>query len=186
MRKETRRNTKIRKEIPTLDVDEFYALTDLLFEACKENNAHCCRLLGIGSKTWSRWNKEPPTEWWWNIVLRATIKHVLSAMVAKRRMTTRKHQRRILEAMSKIPHSKDYEAEISNLAYEARGAEEHLRLMLLRGGKWWSEIRLPANAEGYSESMLKKAAKSLGVVKRQEGFGKEKDSFWRLPNADDD
>lgn len=186
MDKHRRRQRKLQKTTPPCDPKETEALLDLLFEASKENNSFCARLCGVDTRTWKRWTKEPPTEWYWPLVLRHAIKHLLSQMIAQRRATTAKFRRGILEALSKIPQHKDFEVDIAHMAYEARGAELHLRTLLIRGGRWWSEIQLPANNGGYSKQTLQKAARTLGIVKTQEGFGKDKDSFWRLPNEDDD
>lgn len=186
MDKNRRRNLKLNKDIPTADPKETEALIELLFVSTKENNAHCARLCCVSRKTWQKWAHTPPTEWYWPIVLRMAIKHTLAQMIATRRMTTAKFRRRILESLSQIPQHKDFEEDIANMAYDIRGSQRHLRDLLLRGGRWWGEIRLAANNGGYSEHTLRKAAKALGVVQTQEGYGSDKDSFWRLPNEDDD
>jgi hypothetical protein len=120
------------------------------------------------------------------MVIRLAIKHTLSTIIAHRRATSKKFQRSILEALSHIPQNKDYEVDIADMAYEIRGAEQHLRDLLARRGMWWSAISTVANSGGYSKVTLRKAAKALGVVKSQEGYGAEKDSFWRLPGEDED
>lgn len=186
MEKHRRRQTKLKRSTPQADPQETEALIDLLYQATKENSAHCARLLDISRGTWYKWVKSPPTAWYWPLVLRAAIKHTLSQVVSQRRATSKKFQRSILEALSKIPHSRDFEVEIANMAYEARGAELHLRTILSRRGMWWSELQKTANSGGYSKHMLRRAAKSVGVVQKQEGYGEDKDSFWRLPNEDED
>jgi hypothetical protein len=186
MGKSIHRNIKIRKITPQANLDETEALMDLLYECTKGNAAHCARLMGISRRTWIIWAKDPPTEWYWPLVLRTAIKHTLSNIVATRRATSKKFQRNILEALSKIPQHKDFEEEIANMAYEVSASVTHLRTLLARRGMWWSEIKLAANNGGYSTQTLRKAAKIIGIVRRQEGFGKDKDSFWRLPNEDDD
>lgn len=186
MDKNRRRNLKSRKSLPDHDIKETEALMDLLFVACKENNAQCARLMDVNRKTWLRWTKETPTGWYYPMILRFAIKHTLAAMIAQRRTTSRKFQQSILDSLSKIPRSTELEEEISTIAYEARGCQRHLRELLQTGGKYWSVIQNPGNCGGYSRQMLRIAAKQLGVVKRQEGFGADKDSFWRLPNEDED
>lgn len=186
MVKNRRKQTKVRRETPQCNLEECQALLDLLFEATKENNAYCARLCGVDRRTWLKWNTAPPTEWYWPMVLRAAIKHVMSQMIAQRRATTHKFRRRILEAMSRIPKNDDWQEEIAEMAYTAQGAELHLRTLLARRGKFWSEIQLAANNGGYSKAMLRTAARNIGIVKRQEGFGEDKDSFWRLPTEEDD
>lgn len=186
MDRSLRRNRQQSKDILTANPEETQALLDLLFVATKENNAQCARLLGINRKTWQKWNVEPPTAWYWPLVIRAAIKHTLSSMVAHRRGTTMKWKRYILETLSRIPQSKDFEEEIANMAYDIRGAQQHLRDLLARRGMFWSNIQTTANSGGYSKATLRKAAKALGVIKTQEGYGEDKDSFWRLPNEDED
>lgn len=182
----TRRQRKLKKITPQADPRETEALLDLLFEANKQNNAHCARLLGISRPTWRRWSHTPPTEWYWPMVLRAAIRHTLSQMISQRRGTTAKFQNRVKAALNAIPQSKDFELEIAEMAYDAQGAESHLRHLLARGGMWWSSIQLSAHNGSYSKQQLRIAAKNIGVVMKQEGYGADKDSYWRLPNEDDD
>lgn len=188
MPKNRTRQIKVSKlpQTPQANPEEIAALLDLLFEAQKGNNAQCARLLGIHTRTWKKWAHTPPTEWYWSIVLREAIKHTLASIVAQRRASSKKFQRSILEALSKIPRHREFEEEISDMAYDIRGAELHLRNLLQPGGMWWSDIQRPANCGGYTRQTLRKAAKALHVVKTQEGFGADKDSFWRLPSEDED
>lgn len=186
MTKNFQRQTKLKKTVPQADPEEISALLDLLYEATKGNNAHCARLLDISTSTWKKWIHTPPTAWYWAPVLRLAIKHTLSSIIAQRKATSLKFQRRILKALSKIPQSKSFEEEISDMAYDIRGAELHLRNLLQPGGMWWSDIQRPANCGGYTRQTLRKAAKALHVQMRQEGFGADKDSFWRLPSEDED
>ena len=183
--KSLQRQYRLKKDTPQADPEEVAALLDLLFEANKGNNAHCARLLGISTPTWHRWAKDPPTAWYWPMVLRAAIKHTLSSVIAQRRATGKKYQKSVLEALSRIPQSREFEAEIADMAYDIRGAELHLRTLLAKKGMWWSEIRLPANSGGYSQQSLRKAARALKLVMTQSGYGAEKDSYWRLPTEEE-
>lgn len=186
MNKNYRRNLKSRKVVPPHSVKETAALLDLLFVTCKENNSQCARIMGVNRKTWLAWTKQTPENWYFPLILRHAIKYTLSTMIAQRRTTSRKFQQIILAALALIPDNTNLEEEIADMAYEARGAELHLRNLLSARGRWWSEIRLVAHSGGYSHKMLRIAAKAIGVVKAQEGFGSDKDSFWRLPNEDED
>lgn len=186
MKSHLRRQVKIGKALPTANIEETEALIELLYYVTKENGAYCCRLLGISRPTWRKWVKETPTEWYWPIVLRQAIKLTLSSMIAQRRATSKKFQNDVLHQLAKIPNSKEFEDEIANMAYDIRGAQSHLRELLIKKGRWWSEISSAAHAGGYSKATLRKAAKALGVVKTIEGYGEDKDSFWRLPNEDDE
>lgn len=186
MDRHRRRQTKLSKTIPTADPQEVSALLDLLFYATKENNAYCARLCNVNRATWRKWNTQPPTAWYWPHVLRLAIKHTLSSIIAQRRATSIKFQNDVRNQLSKIPHNRDFEAEIANMAYDIRGAEAHLRDLLTPRGRWWSNIKLTANLGGYSKQTIRKAAKKLGVIMTQEGYGDEKDSYWRLPNEDED
>jgi hypothetical protein len=185
MRKSTRRQTKLIDFEPKLDAEEFNALTDVLFELVKENHSKCSRLLGISRSTWKKWEKQPPTWPWWNLVLRAIIKHYITGLHARRGFTA-KHRKSVMDLMSRIPQSDEFLDEIASMAYDVHGASQYLRLTLGGKGMFWDELRKPANCGGYSPATLRKAAKMIGVVKRSEGFGEDKRSYWRLPNEDDD
>jgi hypothetical protein len=91
-----------------------------------------------------------------------------------------------MDLMSRIPQSDEFLDEIASMAYDVHGASQYLRLTLGGKGMFWDELRKPANCGGYSPATLRKAAKMIGVVKRSEGFGEDKRSYWRLPNEDDD
>lgn len=170
-------------ELPVLDQETFHKLCDLLFEALKENNSACARVLGISRKQWSIWNNKPPTWPYWNLILRHVIKEVLSSM--NRKGFEQKYKRRILDALSELPDSHLLEASIATSSYELTGAENHLRRLLLHGGMFRSDIFKTKNLGGYSKSSMLKASKTLGIVTTQSGFGDDKRSFWRLPDADD-
>ena len=184
--KNKRRQIKLPKTMPPSDPQETAALLDLLFEATKSNSSHCCRLLGISRPTWKRWMTNTPTEWYWPMVIRIAIKHTLATVIAQRRMTSKAHQERLREKLNAIPGGRDFEEEIANLAYDIQAAQTHLRDILTPRGRWWSQIKSAAYSGGFSKQTLRKAAKAVGVVQKQEGYGADKDSYWRLPNEDDD
>ena len=183
--KNSKRQTKVREVIPTLDLDEFNALTDLLFEVFKENHAACARVLGISRLTWKKWEQTPPTWPYWNVVLRYVIKSYLPALAARRGIT-KKHHARIVAQLSQLRDGNKLGEEIGSLAYNLSGAEAHLRRLLRDKGMFWDQIRLPKYAGGYDNRTLRAAAKALGVVKSSEGYGENKRSYWRLPDQDDD
>lgn len=176
---------KVSAPTTTLDEKEFYALTDLLYEALKGNQAGCAAALGINVKTWRKWEQTPP-EWpWWNLVLRHIIIEVLSQLQS-RGGVTRHHRNRILESLSRIKRSDTLIQEAERLSFEYTGSEAHLRKLLSRKGMYWDQIKLPANNGGYTEKTLRVAAKKLGIIKKQKGFGDTKRSYWRLPNEEDE
>ena len=185
MERKIRRQTKVRAREHKLDTEEFNSLTDLLFELFKENHSACARVLGISRMTWKKWEQEPPTWPWWNLVLRHIIKQYLAPLAARRGLT-KKHRQRILDRFNEIPNGSEMLDEIDDLAYDLAGAAAHLKRLLLRKGMFWDEIRLPANCGGYTPKTLRRAAKDIGVVKSQEGYGEGKRSYWRLPDQDDD
>lgn len=185
MEKSKRRQTKIRIPQYTLDHDEFYKLTDLLFEVLKEKHAACARVLGVSTSTWRRWETDPPTMPHWNLVLRYVIKEILKTMVSQRRGLSQSHQRRMLNALAKIPNSTEFQEEVEYEAYRDSEAQLHLRHLLQHGGMFWDEIKLPANSGGFTVKTLRVAAARLNIVKTQEGYGQDKRSFWRLPGPDD-
>jgi hypothetical protein len=185
MEKSQRRQTKVKIVTPRLDVEEFNALTDLLFELLKENSAACARALGISRITWKRWEKSPPDWPYWNIVLRHVIKAHLVPLAARRGLTV-KHRQRIIDSLARVSDGEKFGEEMGNEAYNVAGAQAHLRNLLARKGRYWHDIRAAANCGGYTGKQLRTAAKLLGVVKTQEGYGEDKRSYWRLPDQDDD
>jgi hypothetical protein len=180
-----RRQIKLPKFRPKLDVDEFNKLTDLVFEMMKEKHAACAKLLGISTVTWRKWERNPPRWPYWNLVLRHVIREYLGAMEARRGLT-RAHRLRIRDRLAQIERAEELDEEITALAQNLSGAERHLRLTLGGKGMFWDELRLAANSGGYSPKTLRKAARALDVIKTQEGYGKHKRSYWRLPNEFDE
>lgn len=181
------RRTQIRINMPTpiLNKKEFEALTDLLYELLKGNQMGCARVLGINVRTWKKWEKEPP-EWpWWNLVLRSVIIELLANMKEMGGIT-KHHRNRILEGLTRIKRSDTLIEEAERLSYEYRGAEAHLRRLLRDKGMFIDKIRLAGNSGGYTEKALRVAARRLGIVKTQEGYGENKRSYWRLPTEDDE
>jgi hypothetical protein len=185
VKRSIRRQIKVSQFRPKLEVDEFNALTDLLFECLKEKHSACARILGISRMTWKSWEKEPPTWPWWNLIIRTAIKEYLAGVEAKRGLTA-KHRRRILDRLAQIEQNEDFLDDITMLAANLSGAERHLQMTLGGKGMFWDELRKPANCGGYTERTLRKAARTLQVVKTQEGYGEDKRSYWRLPTEYDD
>lgn len=185
MKVQKRRNTRLAQIDFKLDHDEFYALTDLLFEILKEKHSLCARVLGVSTSTWRRWETNPPTMPHWNLVLRHVIKTLLRNLVATKKSTTKKHKRRMTEALALIPHSTDFEEDVAYAAYDDSEATLHLRHLLQGEGMYWDEIRTAGNSGGFSQKTLRTAAARLNVVKTQQGYGDHKRSFWRLPGPDD-
>jgi hypothetical protein len=184
MKKSDRRQTKLPTFDIQLDHDEFNALTDVLFELVKENHSQCARLLGISRPTWKKWETQPPTWPWWNLVLREIIKHYITGLHARRGFTA-KHRRTIMDLMQRIPQGDEFVNEIDQLAYNVDGCANHLRATLGGKGMFFDELRTPALCGGYSPSTLRRAAKMIGVVKTQEGYRDKKRSYWRLSTEDD-
>jgi hypothetical protein len=184
-RTRNRRQVKLPKFRPKLDLDEFNALTDLLFETCKEKHQTCAKLLGISVLTWRKWEQSPPGWPYWNLVLRYVIREYLGAMEARRGLT-RSHRLRIRDRLQHIERAEELDGEITAIAQSLSGAQRHIRLTLGGKGMFWDELRLPANCGGYSPRTLRKAARTLEVVMTQEGYGQHKRSYWRMPTEYDD
>ena len=64
---------------------------------------------------------------------------------------------------------------------ELRKAMAWLVSFLGNGEKPFKKIAAAWEEAGHSEYTVRKAAKQLGVVKRHEGFGKDKVAYWSLP-----
>jgi hypothetical protein len=180
-----RKQIRLTRTKPTLDTNEFYALTDLLYEALKGNVSEITRLLGISRNRWKAWETNPPKWPWWNFVLRHVILEVLAQLKGKGGIS-RSHRNRILEALGRITTSDHLILLAEQASDEYAGAERHLLGLLSRKGMYWDIIRLPANSGGYTEKTLRVAARKIGIVKRQKGYGDDKRSYWRLPREDDE
>lgn len=164
---------------PTLDLEEFTALRDLLYLLFKGSSRSCARALGISVNKWNRWEHTPPQWIYWNFVIRHVITDHLAYMDKGGITASRRHK--ILTLLSKIPRHEEITEQVILTSETYRGATLHLRNLLLKKGMYWDEIRLPANCGGYQQKALRLAAKKLGIVQTSEGFGKNKRSFWRLP-----
>jgi hypothetical protein len=184
MRQPKPRQVRVKAFTPTLDEDEFHALCDLLYELLKKKDSACARVLGVHRNTWKKWNTHPPDFPWWNLILRHLIKLYIAGSISRGGLTG-SHLRAIRDRLSQVPNSTELEEEAVSLAYNLTGAQTHLRELLKKKGMFWDQIRLAAHCGGYSQKTLKQAARSLEVVKTQEGFGKNKRSYWRLRNEDD-
>jgi hypothetical protein len=66
---------------------------------------------------------------------------------------------------------------------KAETAESWLRLQLAEGPKESHEIERLAEQEGFKEHTLRRARENLKVVPDQQGKGKDRKSFWRLPKT---
>jgi hypothetical protein len=185
MPKSLKRAIKVRLQRPRLDKDEFNHLTDILFELNKENHSKCAKLLGIGITTWKRWETQPPTWPYWNIVLRHVLKSAIP-QIAGNRGLTEKHRQKLITALTQLPKDDPLTDYIEDQAYRVAGSVTHLRSLLLAKGMYKDEIFVTAKMGGFSQKTLENAARTLGIVKTQEGFGKHKRSYWRLPNEDDE
>ncbi len=170
-------------ELPPLDLKEFEALTDLLYEAVNGNTSAVARVLGIDRRTYESWIHTPPQWPWWNIVLRMAVKQVMIGIKGRRGSPTIQHVANIRDALNRIPNSTELLDEISSQAWEYRECEIHVRQLLAYGPMNWSEIHKAANSGGFTIRQLRAAAKDLGVIKTREMQG---DSVWSLPEVGED
>lgn len=181
----SKRQTKLKAKPPKLDLEEFNILTDALFETYKENNAACARMLGISTRTWKKWETDPPTWPYWNLILRHILKISISHLDGHRG-TSKVHRDRIINALSRLKHDDPLISDIEERTYDVAASTAHLRQLLIRKGMYKDEIMTTANLGGFSRQMIESASRVLEVVKTQKGFGEHKRSYWRLPNEDDD
>jgi len=170
-------------DLPTLDLKEFEALTDLLYEATNGNISATCRILAIDRRTWDRWIKQPPQWPWWNLILRTAIKHMMIGIKGRRGSPARAHAAYVRDALARIPNSTELLEEIEIQSYQYRECEVHIRNLLSHGPMNWEDIQKAANSGGYSRKQLRTAAKALGVVKDRVPAG---DSVWSLPETGED
>lgn len=179
------RQIKVRVPKQELDQEEFKVLYEVLYDALKSNRKACAQALGIDVRVWKKWQKEPPTWKWWNHILRQCVLHTVSSIQARPSSATRNHLDGIRTRLSSLHRPDKFYEELDNLASSLYGATDHLRRLLLVKGMFKDEIFKAANAGGYSHKSLERASIALGIVKTQEGYGKHKRSYWRLPNIYD-
>jgi hypothetical protein len=86
----------------------FNQLTDLLFEMMKEKHSMRSRLLGISRIHLEKWERNPPRQWWWNLVLRAIIKEYLSAVQARRGSQDPTGCGSVMDLAAKIPQAESW------------------------------------------------------------------------------
>lgn len=178
---------QVRAALPEvkLNLHDFRILTDLLFELNNRSNAACARALDISVKVWRRWPHTPPKWPYWNFVLKYIVTEMISTMDAKRNSHTAAYKTYAQQQLSSLEEA-DYSAieqQVDNMTFQIKGAEDHLRNLLVRKGMYFDEIRRAGNSGGYSPRMLFRAAKKLGIKKTTRGFGKDKRSYWRLPTV---
>lgn len=185
-----------QKALPPLDLKLFRELRKILFLTFNGNDSACARALGISRITWVRWDTIPPTWPYWNYILRLVITssiriyndkyHKDSFITAKTKSKAWTHLQKIRKRLAQLPDDGELLAQIEEHTYTRTASEEYLRQLLLHGPLAWSIIRKPANSGGYSEAVLRRAARTLGVIKQQIGFGEDKDSVWSLPEVGED
>lgn len=173
--------TNFMPDIQPLDLEEFSALTDLLFVALNQNNSACARICGVSRITWLRWRTKPPTWPYWNHILREIIKTVMANMRIQRRGHLDNHKANIQSLYQRIPQGWQLKDQIDEWTYQVSGAQDHLLRLLSNGGMYVDEIRHPVNAGGYSMSALRSAAKRLKIIKDTRGYGDDKRTKWKLP-----
>lgn len=178
-----RERVKVKAKHPRLDKEEFTQLYDLLFYAMLENETKMARLLGISKKTARNWFSKPPKNGWWTYILREAIKALLSQ--SRKYGQSLEHRNYVSKLLHQIPEGKRLALHIDHLAYDYAASEVHLKTLLLDGPMDRATIMLPRYSGGYSRRQLELAARALGVVKQQSGFGKDKISQWRLPTEED-
>ncbi|MGD9644033.1 MAG: AAA family ATPase [Elusimicrobiales bacterium] len=81
------------------------------------------------------------------------------------------------QVAEKLRREEAERGELAEALLEVLGSGEEVE-----SGEVYREVR-KLTGKNYSDRYIRKAAKDLGVIARQEGFGKEKKSFWRLPPA---
>lgn len=161
----------------------FHQLRTILHGLLGKSDTACAKAMGISRQTWKSWYDNPPSNPWmthslyWCCYIHM---HQYHGKKGSKRWEQRARMARMMQEMHKY-----FEERIPAIeqiqAYD--GCEKHLAQLLHKRGMYWHDIRKPANAGGYSPRMLQIAAKRLGVVMTQKGFGEDNESWWEWPAA---
>ena len=189
--------TEYKKDVLTpTDPKIFTDLQDLLWDTYRSTTA-CCNILGISRNTWKKWTKGDTPEWpWWPTIFRIAIRNAITAynpkysrdspIRAKHNSKPNKHLANIRQRLAQLSDDGTTELELHEIADRHTESMRHLRSLLIHGPLEWSRIRLAANNGGFSQRQLRRAATTLGVIKKTCGFGPDKDSIWTLPEVGED
>ncbi len=170
---------------PELDIPEFTLLMEMMRQAFNRHDMHAAKAMGVSYKTWMKWYHSPPSWPYYNVVMIHIITARLRGLNISRKGFTQDQYWYFRQALAKLKSGTQIQSDIEDAAVQAHGAEEHLRDLLAQRGMYWDQIRLPAHSGGYSPARLQRAAKAVGVIKTQEGFGTDKRSWWELPTRHD-
>lgn len=165
---------KTELSLPPLDQTLFKELHSILFFLTR-SDAQAAKVLGVSAQTFNAWRTRPPKMRWWNYILNEAIKAVWAHSPEPRKQS--KRHKAWLRAHDKY-HSLN---RLTSLEPHSRVLPQSTRALaraLSQGPRYYSDLRhlLP-----YSPRALRLSAEQLGVIKRQVGYGEDKDSLWEWP-----
>lgn len=172
-------------KLATIEPDEFTELLDVYMQACNGNYSQAARLLGVSRSTLLRWREEkhipPDAQWYWPMVITSATKTILAEW---RKLSSTKMQTRRQELTTELnaiirrynAKTEEYDPDIDNprtyLLSLFRTHEDVSTALIAREGR-------------YSKRTISIAAKSLGLQRRTEGFGENKETLYSLPENDE-
>lgn len=179
---------------------------DILFDQLKRltrgNLSQMSRLLSISRPTIQRWyDGHRPKQWYWPYVLFITLRSnyaILSAKGSKSKahsltlaeiaitigMQRPRKDSPIVQLPQEFRRAINYWTQIGDDIYQPMLTYSTVEKKLIKAclKHHHVELRDFASKNRFEETRVRRAAKSLGMVMKSSGFGKEKQAFYSLPS----
>ena len=180
-------DTKHKPTPPQMDLQAFKATFFALDRLCKSKASTMARMLGINRLTLLKWYHTPPKQWYWPYVIYYAV--LANRDITKTRATyTSKHTRtsqNILLDMNK-QLSQDFKYRVRNgdhiTTTDYQQAERILIREILRSKHGYTTPKKLKKKYSIPIDVFRVAARVLNIDMDQQGYGKNKDSVWMLPD----
>ena len=169
---------------PPADDNLFHDLFDILHETCLGGNwSATARILDVRPSTLKRWNKEPPQQRFWPIVLTHAIRECTRQL---RMSPTKKHRKRAALAADQLARHRlaDAAEELQKDEIADDGCARHLLTIINEAPGQTikvTDLKKAKYSGEYSMRAFRYAAERLCLDKETEGFGADKVTYWSMP-----
>lgn len=170
--------------LPPADDGLFHDLFDILHETCLGGNwSATARVLDVSIPALKRWNKHPPKQRYWPLVLTHTIRECTRQL---RNSPTKKHRKRAALAAAQLSRHRlgDAAETLQKDEIADDGCARYLLTLINEApGQTIStaELRKAKHSGAYSIRAYRYAAERLCLDKETEGFGADKVTYWSMP-----
>jgi len=165
----------------SLEADEFKELLEIYMRAMNGNYSQASRLLGVSRSTLIRWRDDdhipPQGQWYWPIVMAEVTKTILGEW---RKLSSTKMQdlrQDIVRDLNKTLRL--YQGQTNDYDPGTDNPKTYL-LSLFRRYDEISTAHIEREGK-FSKRTISNAAKELGLQRRTEGFGPDKETLYSLP-----